>query len=369
MRADDPTGLVADLEKVYHQGSSIKVLLRSPTDRGHVTVLFGPSGSGKTTILRCLAGLERLTAGRISFNGEIWSDTEAGIALPPQNRAIGYLHQDYALFPHMTVGQNVAYALKGLRRPERARRVRELLQLLEVEGLESRRPYQISGGQQQRVALARALIREPRLLLLDEPLSALDGPTRHSLRWQLRDLLRKLGIPTILVTHDWVEALMLGDELKVIKEGRILQAGSPDLVFTRPNCVDVAAVAGFETIAPGHIVDGGEGIVELQVGTIRLFATDPGVQARQFYVCVRAEDVTLEIGGSSHSSARNHLLGKVTGITPAGVLARVTVDVGLPLVALVTRQAVQDLGLVEEGEVTAVVKATAIHLVPRSGSH
>ena len=173
---------VVNVEKGFPGGETITASFSFPADHNHVTVLFGPSGAGKTTILRSLAGLERPNTGRISFGEEVWFDAQAGVMIPPQKRSIGYVFQDYALFPHLTVNQNIAYGLKEEARELRARKIETTLELVKLDGLGNRKPKEISGGQQQRVALARALVREPRLLLLDEPMSALDLPTRKHVR-------------------------------------------------------------------------------------------------------------------------------------------------------------------------------------------
>ena len=360
--ADEVT---AEFEKTYDGGASIHAALHLPVGRSHVLVLFGASGAGKTTILRCLAGLERPTRGRIAFAGETWFDAEAGVQTPPQARAVGYLFQDYALFPHLTVAGNIAYALQDADRGEREARVRELFRLLRLEGLEDRRPDQLSGGQQQRVALARVLARRPRLLLLDEPLSALDAPTREQVRGELRGLLRGQRVPTVCVTHDWVEALALADEVAVLGGGRVLQVGSPDEVFSRPADAEVAAIVGVETVVPGRVVERKDDLAALDVGKARLWAVEPSGRGENFYLCIRAEDVTLEIGALPGSSARNHLAGKVMEVRPAGPVSRVAVDCGFSLTALVTRQAARDLTLKPGTPVTATVKASAVHLVPR----
>ena len=357
--------ITAAFEKVYDGGPSICAALRVPLARPHVTVLFGPSGSGKTTVLRCLAGLERPARGRITCAGETWFDAEAGILASPQARAIGYLSQDYALFPHLTVFGNITYALKGVSPTERAARVRELLGLLRLEGLADRRPAQLSGGQQQRVALARALARRPRFVLLDEPLSALDAPTREQVRGELRGLLRSHGIPALYVTHDWVEALTLADEVAVMAGGQLLQTGPPEDVFSRPANAEVAAIVGVETVVAGRVVKRLDGLVALAVGGVRLWAVEGSGRGEAFYLCIRAEDVTLEMEARPGSSARNHLAGRVVDVRPSGPVLRVAVDCGFVLSALVTRQAAQDLALRPGAPVTATVKASAIHLIPR----
>src|SRR5438552_11070092 len=203
--------LSAEFERCFPRGPLIRVKVKVPTDAFSITVLFGPSGSGKTTVLRCLAGLDRPDRGHIRFEGETWFDAARGIFLSPQRRGIGYLSQEYALFPHLTVARNIAFGLGDLDASPRQQHVHKMLGLLGLAGLESRWPRQLSGGEQQRVALARALVRQPRLLLLDEPLAALDAPTREHLRRELRRLLAELQVPTVLVAHDRIEALALGD--------------------------------------------------------------------------------------------------------------------------------------------------------------
>src|SRR5262249_34261002 len=227
-------------------------------------------------------------------------------------------------------------------------------------------PSELSGGQQQRVALARTLARKPRLLLLDEPLSALDVATRDHVRSELAHLLRSLGIPAIVVTHDWEDALTVGNQLIVMSGGRILQTGAPQEVFMRPQHREVAAAAGVETVVTGRIQRREAGVALLQIGSGQLVAADPGGEDLDYYVCIRGEDVTLEKGRAEQSSARNHLRGTVAEIAPAGVLMKVIVHVGFDLVALVTRQAVADLELKKGAEVYAVFKASAVHLIPKT---
>jgi molybdate transport system ATP-binding protein len=355
--------IVAEFEKRYPGGPAIHVALRMPADRAHVLVLFGPSGVGKTTVVRCFAGLEAPTSGRICVGHETWVDTDANVLLSPQARRAGYLFQDYALFPHLTIAQNIGYALK---RDQRPARVAELVRLLRLEGLEDRYPSQVSGGQQQRVALARVLAFRPRLLLLDEPLSALDAPTREQLRMELRTVLHAQGIPAIWITHDWVEALALADVVAVMGAGRVLQVGSPEEVFSRPADAEVAAIVGVESVLAGVAAERREELVAVEVGGVRIWALDSPAHADAFYVCIRAEDVTLEPGERPGvSSARNHLVGRVAEIRPFGPVSRVSIDCGITLSAVITRQASQDLGLKPGATVTAIVKASAVHLIPR----
>ena len=293
--------------KAFRDGPTIEVDLRIETATPSVTVLFGPSGSGKTTVLRALAGLEPLTSGTIRFDGETWADAAHGINLPPQQRRIGFLFQDYALFPHLNIERNVRFGLRHLPAREAGGRVAELLQRFQLDGLASRYPHQLSGGEKQRAALARTLAPQPRLLLLDEPLSALDAPTREALRGDLSKVLRALQIPVVLVTHDRTEALALGDHLAVMDQGRVLQHGPVEEVFRQPADQNAARIVGVETVVAGRIQSVNEGMTTAVIGNISLSSTAYGLPAdvTKVLVCIRAEDVMLFSGDeTAHTSAR-----------------------------------------------------------------
>ena len=358
--------LTIDCSKTFPGRFSAAAQLVLPLDPPHVLILFGPSGSGKTTLLRCLAGLEWPDEGQIQFGSTTWIDAATHIRLSPQARRIGYMPQDYALFPTHTVAGNIAYGLSDLPSAARQERVRELISLLQLQGLEQAKPTQLSGGQQQRVALARAIARRPQLLLLDEPLSALDAPTRAKLCGELRALLTQQAIPAIVVTHDWAEALTLGDIIAVMNAGQVLQVGSPQEVFSRPANAEVAKIVGIETVVQGHVVANDSGLATVSVNGTRLKGLGADVSGSAVYVCIRAEDVLLEQAGSGITSARNHLSGHVTEVVPQGVLVTVTVDCGFSLRAVITRGAREELGLEIGSIVTAAIKAGAVHLVPRS---
>ncbi len=357
--------LTFELERSFPSGPSVRAAAALPLDLGPVTVLFGPSGSGKTTVLRALAGLDPEARGRITFDGDPWLDTGRGLRVPPQRRRVGLLFQEYALFPHLTVAANVGYGLFSLSRPDRAARVRAVAERLGIGGLLDRRPSQLSGGQRQRVALARALAPAPRLLLLDEPLSALDAPTREQLRTELRRSLEASGVPAIVVTHDRVEALALGDRLAVMTEGSLRQIGPVREVFSAPADLDVARVVGTENVLPVRIGDRAEGLVTLLAGGVRLVAVDPGGLDGDAFACIRAEEVVLEEAPGAATSARNTLPGVVTARTDEGALVRVRLDCGVPIVALVTRPAAEAMGLLPGKRVAALVKAPAVRLVGR----
>jgi len=363
---DEP--LILQFSKSFRGGPTVAVDLRLPLEPPGVTVFFGPSGSGKTTLLRVLAGLETPEEAQIRFGAEPWDDTVRGLRLPPQARHLGFLFQDYALFPHMTLARNISYGLQGLSREETERRVGELLERFQLEGLGHRYPHQLSGGQKQRAALARALAPQPRLLLLDEPLSALDAPTREAVRGDLRGWLASLHIPVLLVTHDRVEALALGDTLAVMDHGRVLQHGPVDTVFRQPANESVARIVGMETVIAGRVVSIQDGMATVAVGDARLSALSGNLHPREraVFVCIRAEDVILLKGASqAQASPRNRFPARVTSLLREGPMWRIGLDCGFPLSVLLTRQACEELALREGEPVVALVKAPNVHLIPR----
>jgi len=365
--------LAFEVVRRFPGGPTVSARAAWPLEGALVTVLFGPSGSGKTTVLRALAGLDRPDEGVVTFGGETWFDSARGVCLPPQARGVGLLFQEYALFPHLSVRANVGYGLHRLAAAARAARVAELSERFGVADLLDRRPAQLSGGQKQRVALARALAPRPRLLLLDEPLSALDAPTREALRGELRHLLEQAGVPAIVVTHDRVEALALGDRLAVLAGGAVRQVGPVHEVFSEPADVEVARVVGTENVFPARLARRQDGLVVVRAGPgeggAELVAVDPGGVEDEAYACIRAEDVVLEPAHQAEaghgSSAQNRLAGAIAARRDEGPLVRVTVDCGVRLVALVTRASADRLGLAPGGMVFAVVKAPSVRIVPR----
>jgi molybdate transport system ATP-binding protein len=219
-----------------------------------VAVLFGPSGAGKTLTLQCLAGLLRPDTGRIVVDDRVFFDGATGVDLPPQARRIGYVFQGYALFTHLTVAANVAFGLRGRPRAERLRRSAEVIERLGLAGLEARYPSELSGGQRQRVALGRALAIDPALLLLDEPLSALDAPLRRALRDELREILAAWGTAAVVVTHDFTEAYRLADRIVVYEGGRVIQAAPRAELLWQPASEAVAGIMGLRNVLHGAVV-------------------------------------------------------------------------------------------------------------------
>lgn len=329
---------------------------------GSVIVLFGPSGSGKTTILRCLAGLERPDIGKIQFGSEIWFHSEAGIFVCTYKRGIGYLFQDYALFPHLTVAKNITY---NLSRRETKERFEDIIGLLRLNDVRDRFPAELSGGERQRVALARTIIRRPKIIFLDEPFSAIDATAREQIRTEIKVILRESQITTLLVTHDRTEALSLGDKLILISDGEVLQMGNVDEVFNRPVNQKVASIVGIETVVPGKVASVSDGLVAIDVFGERLFSVESKGISGDVFVCIRGEDIILERDVTSNSSARNRLRGRIRKAIPEGPIVRIVIDCGFLLTALVTKQSFQELALAEGSEITASVKAQSIHLIPR----
>src|SRR5436189_800030 len=229
-------------------------------EQGEFVSFLGPSGCGKTTTLRMIAGFEQPTAGTITINGRDVTYT------PPNKRDVGMVFQSYALFPNMTVADNIGFGLRIRKRPKDQikRRVAELLELIHLEGRGDRYPWQLSGGQQQRVALARALAIEPQVLLLDEPLSALDAKIRVALRKEIRSIQRQLGITTVYVTHDQEEALSLSDRVVVMSEGRVEQIGAPASIYNFPATPFVASFVGTLNLLPATVVDSASGRLSVE---------------------------------------------------------------------------------------------------------
>ncbi|MGU3655855.1 MULTISPECIES: ABC transporter ATP-binding protein [unclassified Methylobacterium] len=261
---------------------------------GEFFCLLGPSGCGKSTLLRMIAGFERPTAGRILLG-------EADLtALPPHRRPVNMMFQSYALFPHMSVAGNIGYGLKGLGRAAAANRVADLLRLVRLDGFGDRRPDTLSGGQRQRVALARALAREPQLLLLDEPLGALDRGLREETQGELRAVQRRLGTAFIVVTHDPEEAMMLADRIGVMEGGRLIQVGPPAELYRRPASRFVAGLLGDVNLIPGRLGargPGGAHEVETAYGAVRGVAAGTLETGAAVVVAVRPEDLVLGTEG------------------------------------------------------------------------
>ena len=330
---------------------------------GATTALVGESGAGKTSVLRLLAGLDRPDRGRITVDGIVYADAARGIHLPPYRRSVGYVPQDFALFPHLTAAANVAFGLQALgwSRAARRARAREALDAAGVVALADRLPHQLSGGQQQRVALARALALEPRLLLLDEPLAALDLQTRRLVRGELRSLLARLACITVYVTHSPVEALVFGDRIVVLEAGRVSQAGPREELLRRPRTPFVAELMGTNLLAGRPATD-----ERITAGVVRTADGPVAVGMKAFeaevLLTVSPREITL-FREPPAGSAQNVFAGTIEELVPeppAGERVRVMLGTRPPLVAEVTRDAVEALGLAPGLEVYATFKATGV---------
>jgi molybdate transport system ATP-binding protein len=350
----------------FGSGFSIDARLDLQMTPGSVLVLFGPSGAGKTTILRQIAGLERPDRGVIRFGADVWCDTARGICRSPQDRRLGLVFQEPTLFPHLTVRDNIAYGVRPGSDLDLTP-VEDIAKMLGIQDLKNRYPRALSGGEAQRVSLARALAPNPRLLLLDEPFASLDAPTRLRLRREVRALLQTTGTPAILVTHDRLEALGMGDTAAVVVGGRVRQTGPAAEVFSQPADAEVASSIGIEAVLPARVVAASGGLIEVSVNgvTLHVAEREPIAAGAQVYACVRAEDVTLETRAPGQASTRNHLAARIVAIASEGPIDRVTLDCGFALDALITRRSREELGLAPGAQVNAAVKATSIHLVPR----
>jgi molybdate transport system ATP-binding protein len=343
-------------------------------EEGQVLVLFGPSGAGKTTTLRAIAGLIRPEEGKVELGGRLVYDSAAGITVPVHGRQVGYLTQQYNLFPHLNVAQNIAYGLSKRRQPDARAAVEQLVRRLRLDGLEDRRTWQLSGGQQQRVALARALATSPRMLLLDEPFASLDAELRRVLRGELRAMLVESPIPVLLVTHDREEALALGDAVHVIDDGRIVDRGEPLRVLGQPGRGRVARLAGVENLLAmtvesrnpqdGTMICAGGGMrLEIPLDAAPSGHNDAPEQTRNILVGIRSSDIILASEEPKGMSARNRLPGIVTSVElhPPGY--EVIVDCGVPLRTQVTGAALSEMGIKPGQSIWAVFKASSCFLV------
>jgi tungstate transport system ATP-binding protein len=331
---------------------------------GEILAVIGPNGAGKSTLLRILGLLERPDEGRVLLEGRA---VDARDALAERRRMATVLPEP--LLADASVAENAALGLRfrGVPAAEAAPRARRWLERLGVAPLASRRARTLSGGEARRVSLARALVLEPEVLLLDEPFSALDTPTRAAMLADLGAILRADGVTTVIVTHERGEAQALADRVAVLIHGRLRQVDETARVFYAPACEEVARFVGVETLVAGRVVSvqGGVTAVEVAGGVLLEVAAEAAMGAR-VRVAVRPEDVTLldPEGARAASSARNGLDGTVTGITASTHASHVTVDVGFPLVAAVTARSVGELGLRPGSRVRAVFKASAAHLLP-----
>jgi molybdate transport system ATP-binding protein len=331
---------------------------------GECLALAGPSGAGKTSILRMIAGTYNPTGGVVRYGGEVWFDHDRGVSMPPEQRRCGYVPQDHALFPHLSAWRNVAYGLRSTSRNERRTAAIALLDRFGLAERAHARPPELSGGERQRVALARALAIEPRVLLLDEPLGALDTHTRASAARELSVVLADAEMPAILVTHDFHEAALLGQRVAIIDRGHLLQQGSAERLAAAPASAFVAEFTGSVVLTGrAHRNQDALTVIELDGGGVAI-ATDLG----EGPVAISVFPWEITLGPSdepTRDSAQNRLAATVQSITTVGNRLRVGLDAGQPIVAEITQGAADDLGLRVGAAVTASWKATATRVTTR----
>lgn len=352
-----------------HQAAPIPLDVDFSCEAGDVLAIFGPSGSGKTTILRSIAGLHRPVQGVVRSGAETWTDTGAGIFEPPHRRAVGYVFQEYALFPHLTALGNVMTALGHVPRSERRRRAEHLLGLVHLSDHLDRRPRALSGGERQRVAVARALAREPSVLLLDEPFAAVDRAVRRHLQNEIDELRRALAIPLILVTHDFDDVVRLATHLLIVERGRAVAGGALGRLMSRPDLTWLREAVGLGSIFEARVVDGhpARGLAELAFDGGTLLASEVAAPVGSTVrVRIPASDVILATRAPEGLSLHNTLPGTVTAVhTDAGVphvIVQIAVG-GTSLLAEITRDAVASLGVAPGLALYALIKSVSIEVI------
>jgi molybdate transport system ATP-binding protein len=371
-----PPGLRVSVRKVLSTGFELSVDFALSSG---INILFGPSGAGKTTLLDCIAGLSTPDSGHVSVHGQVLFDSARRIGVPVTRRNIGYVFQDLALFPHLSVESNVAYGLSALSVSERNARVDRLLEAMGIAMLRRRRPAELSGGERQRVALARALVIEPSMLLLDEPLAGLDLPVRMKIADDLRSWIQNAPIPVLYVTHSRDEVFMLGNNLLVLELGRLIVQGTPHAVLSAPRSETVAQLAGFENILDAVVTsiheergtmtcrvrrvperkmyqDAGWRGIDLETPLIR---AAPGDKLR---IGISAGDILLSTAAPVGLSARNVLAGRLTSLAQRDTTIVAVVDCGVEVAAHLTLSARDSLVLTPGSPVWVIVKTHSCHL-------
>ncbi len=374
--------LARPAEESEARGNSLRVTVRKSVSTSFqlevdlavepgINILFGPSGAGKTTLLDCVAGLSKPDAGHINIGGNSLFDSAQHIDVPVTKRKIGYVFQDVALFPHLTVEANVGYGVAALSSQERRQRVSEWLDSFGIAALGHRLPSELSGGERQRVALARALVTKPSLLLLDEPLAALDLPVRMKIADDLRRLIQNMGIPVLYVTHSRDEVFMLGEHLLVVECGRIVAEGTPHKVLSAPRMETVAQLSGFENIydvevssiheergtMTCRVVSSGSKAIELETPLVRANVGD------LLRVGISAGDILLATTKPEGLSARNVLQGTLTSLDQRDAIIVARVDCGVEFAAHLTLGARDALALDLGRQIWVIVKTHSCHLL------
>ncbi len=333
-------------------------------EEGRVYSLIGPNGAGKSTLLRSLMRLVRPDRGIIRYRGE---EISAGASIHRHRRAMAMVFQEPLLFT-ASVHDNVASGLKmrGLKRGDIGRAVERNLEMLGIAALAKRKAWTLSGGEAQRVSIARALAVDPEVLLMDEPFSSLDAPTRESLITDLDRVIRERGITAIFATHDRAEAIRLGDRIIVMNGGNVIQTGSPGEITLYPASEFVASFMGTETILTGEVVGSGGGVFTVSVNGASIEAVGDAGPGSAVTFCLHPDNIVFS-SARQETSARNSFRGAVARIVPMGIFQKVYFDCGFTLVAYVTNRSVEEMGIAEGKEITASFKATAVHVI-RTGA-
>lgn len=364
-----PAVLTAQIRKERHNSRAPSFLLDVSLESfPGITILFGPSGAGKSTLMDCVAGLVRPDAGRVAIGDDVLFDSSLEMNLTPQNRRIAYVFQTLALFPHLTVEQNATYGLHGLEPEERNWRVKEILEGFRVEHLSRQKPGAISGGERQRVALARSLVTDPRVLLLDEPLTGLDAELKAAIVDDLRAWNAAKQIPILYVTHSREEVDALGERVIAMENGRIVSAGAPMEVLDAPRRKRLAQSAGFENLLAGVVLDLRErdGVMRVRLGEssceieVQLGYAAPGDPVK---VAIRAGDILLATERPHGLSARNVLEGQIESLERRGTMVIARVDCGAKFIVHITPGAARTLGLSAGQKAWLVLKTHSCHLV------
>lgn len=358
--------LAVDIEKNFRAPSAFRLQINEDFPAGF-TIVFGPSGAGKSTLLDCIAGLLPLDQGKIQLGNEIFCDTAQNIFLSPQRRHIGYVFQSLALFPHLSVEGNVAFGLSGVA-AARSERIEQALHTFHILPLRNRKPSELSGGEKQRVALARSVITQPRVLLLDEPLTGLDEGLRQAILDDLRSWNAANPIPILYVTHNREEVNAIGDRVVAIIDGHVRARGTPQQVLDAPRALALAQAVGFENVLAARVVelrpndgvmrvdlDGSESELEIPLG-----AAQPG---ETIQVAIRAGDIMVATQLLYGLSARNILPGTIKSVETRGTLVRLQVNAGVRFIVHVTPGAMRSLELASGSVVWLVIKTHSCHVI------
>ena len=360
-----PTPPVLEINQlVVSRGNSFNLIIEHlEFHRGEILAILGPNGAGKSTLLLTISKLLKPTSGEIFFNG-IRFDQINDLEF---RRNIALVLQDPLLFD-TTVHKNIRTGLqfRGLSKSEQVKRTNTWMERLNIDHLKDRHAAQLSSGQAQRVSLARAMVLEPAILLLDEPFSPLDAPTRNSLICDFRSSLSNTEMTTVFITHDQEQALSLGDRVAVMLDGKLRQQGPPEVVFSSPIDSEIANFLGVENVLPGEVTSSNEGKISVSIQGQLLEAIGAEKTGRKIFFCLRPEDITIwKATDMPPSSARNIISGNITSILPQGPLLKIKINCGFTLTALITRTSAHDLELELGNKVSASFKASAAHLIPR----